>query len=179
MLNLIIEKATKTNFTVNVTTAEGNASVTMNNEQHFAYYNVNAVIKYKGIPIDTIEGVFYTERLDDEYINMIHDEQCDRHIVYDLVSNALYEMMQTKLDFGFSLDEIFGDQVMFLYMKTIYNRLYHIVNQHSITFEKLLEKFQRLYCVLYRHGYEYRLMFHHNNNKLCQNIMKLHGYNYK
>ena len=168
-----IEKVSKDNFTVNVTTAREDVSSTMKSELNLAYYDVNAVIKYKGIPVDTIEGSFYTERLDDDIVDMIQNEQCYRDIVENKVAKALYEMMQYKLDIGFTLDEIFGDQVMDLYMETICNRLHRIEYQEFTNNEKLLQNCQSLYCLLYRHGFEYRLMFHHDINKLFQDAMEL------
>lgn len=175
---IYIEKVSKDNFTVNVTTAGEDVSSTMKSELNLAYYVVNAVIKYKGIPVDTIKGSFYTERLDDDIVDMIQNEKCYIDFVENKVSKALFEMMQYRLDIGFTLDEIFGDQVMELYMETICNKLHLIDNQEFTNNKKLLQDFQSLYCLLYRHGFEYHLMFHHDINKLFQDAMELPCFDY-
>ena len=169
---LKIQKVSKSDFTVEICKVEGNVECTINNCERLAMYDFRANIFHKGVLVYYLSGtvnngVYENEMPDDMFDGLFPWE------IKESVSNALDEMLEKKLEKGHTLEELFGEQVFHQYMDEVIKRMCKIDYEGLIRYDRLLENFEKLYCVLYKGDYQDFLIFKRYKPDLIVEILKM------
>ena len=163
-----INSVKRSDFTVIMSGADSDDKEIGNNEIESPFVRIVGTVYYKGTPVDWIDW-----KMGEDGFPIIMGTDPDSS-KYPWSEDFIEEEFDEEEfdESNQSMDEI-GEQLLNRYMTKILNSVYGSAIQDNVNNDKLLENFERLYCMVYQDESGDHILFGNDKDRLFEETLNI------